>query len=238
MLAMAGTLVLVGLSVATRAWVDRGEQTHLAALMAWKMFDLSTEQNVPTWFSSSLLLLCGLLAAVVAVLRRVAGQRDAWQWLALAAGFALLSMDETVAIHEHLQGPAKRALGHSASGLLHFAWVIPGALIAAVLGLGLVAFVSHLDARVRRLFVAAAALYAGGALGLEMLGGAVLERYGDRVLYVLTATAEETFELSGTVLFLYTLLTCLRLRRAPGGSLWLELSDAARGPSEVPGRSA
>jgi hypothetical protein len=92
-----------------------------------------------------------------------------------------------------------------------------------------VAFVGHLDARVRRLFATAAATYAGGALGLEMLGGAVLQRYGDRALYVLVATAEETFELVGTVLFLYALMTCLQVGRVADGSLRLALSDAARG---------
>jgi hypothetical protein len=230
-LVLATALLLVGLSLGARAWVHQAQAggAHLAALMAWKLFDLSTEQNVPTWFSSSLLLICALLAATLALLRKVAGHRYAWHWLGLAVALALLSLDETVALHEHLQGPATRALGDSAGGLLHFAWVVPGTLVAAVLGLGLVAFVSHLEARVRRLLVVACTLFAAGALGFEMLGGAVLERYGDRVLYALVTTAEETLELSGAVLVLYALMTCLRVERAADGSLWLGLSEAARG---------
>jgi len=228
--------LLAGLSLGTRAWVYRAAsgRGHLAALMAWKLFDLSTEQNVPTWFSSSLLLVCALLAATVAVLRKVAGHRDAWHWLGLAVGFALLSLDETVALHEHLQGPARRVLGGNASAPLHFAWVVPGMLIAAVLGVGLVAFVNHLDARVRRLFIAATAVFAGGALGLETLGGAVLERFGSQTLYALVTTAEETFELSGTVLFLYALMTCLQVRRAADDGLRLALSEAACGGAGPP----
>src|SRR5690606_11183596 len=83
--AVAGALVLA--SLATRALVERypvGE-APLPVLLALKLFDVNTEQNLPTWFSSSLLLACALLACVVAGLLRAARRRRTWSWVLFAA---------------------------------------------------------------------------------------------------------------------------------------------------------
>jgi hypothetical protein len=76
---------------------------------------------------------CALVAALLAALVRRAGGRDARCWAGLAVILSLLSLDEAVALHERLGGPAGEVLGDATRGPLHFAWVVPGAVLALVL---------------------------------------------------------------------------------------------------------
>jgi hypothetical protein len=225
------TLGVVALSLATRAWVASYAvgDAALPALLAMKLFDVNTEQNFPTWFASSLLLVCAALAMVIAVLQRAAGQRHVTAWTGLGLALAALSLDEAVAMHEQLQGPARRAIGDAGGGLLHFAWVVPGLLIAAVLAFGLTVFAARQHARVRRLLIVAGVVFAAGALGSETLSGLVLSRDGDRFLYVIVTAFEETLELAGAVFLLWAELLCLRLLRDGNGGLSLRLSDLGTG---------
>ena len=55
--------------------------------------------------------------------------------------------------------------------------------------------------------IASAALFLGGAVGLEMVGGSVAETEGiESLRYRLLANLEEGLELAGTLLFIYALL--------------------------------
>jgi hypothetical protein len=121
------------------------------------LFSLSYEGNVPTWYASSLLLLCS--AALAAIARREQAPRP---WWALCAIFAYLSLDEAVEIHEYL---AYVVVGE---GVLHFSWVIPAAVIVAVVGALFVPFLRALPVASRRRFVVAGVIYVGGALGMEL----------------------------------------------------------------------
>lgn len=56
------------------------------------------------------------------------------------------------------------------------------------------------------LFIAGV-LYIGGAIGVEMVGGVVASNIGeDNLLYGLTTTLEESFELFGLLVLINTLL--------------------------------
>jgi hypothetical protein len=60
---------------------------------------------------------------------------------------------------------------------------------------------------VRRLFLLAAAVYLGGALGVEMAGAAHAFRHGTENLgYSLWTTLEEALEMAGVAVFIYALL--------------------------------
>ena len=73
----------------------------------------------------------------------------------------------------------------------------------------------HLPARERRWFLLSAALYVGGAVGMEMINGKFHETYGRRnVPYHLLTALEETLELAGVTVFTYALLTYLMSLRA------------------------
>jgi hypothetical protein len=216
-------LVLVGASLATRYAAYRieladPESSSLAtALALMRLFDVSSERNVPTWFSSSLLLSCGLLAAGVGLLARRAGTAGLMPWLLFALLLTGLSLDEAAALHERLRGPTADLLGKRARGALRFAWVVPGAAIVTAIGLAYARFVWRLPSAARRLVVAGAALFVTGALGLEIVSAAVLEAQGDRARYILVTAAEEWLEMAGAVLLLAAMLRLLRVRRVADG---------------------
>lgn len=172
-------------------------------------FNLDREMNVPTWFSSS----CFLFAA--SLLWKLAGrelQTAGKYWRGLALVFVYLSLDETAAIHEMAVEPMRRLF--NTHGLLYFAWVIPGAAFVAVLAMLYGRFFLSQARRVRRWFIASAAVFLLGTLGMEMVGGRYVEAHGTNTFnYALIANAEEALELAGLVIFIHALLVLLEKRQ-------------------------
>jgi hypothetical protein len=167
--------------------------------------DLDTEAGIPAWFSSSVLLLCSVLLATITSAYKRTDHRYVYHWCALCIIFALLSLDETISIHERFIEPLRFLWG--TGGLFYFAWVIPGGAFAGLLTLAYYRFVFDLPAKSRRLFIAAGALYLSGALGFEMLGGLWADHYGElNWIYRVLVTAEEFLEMSGAILFLFALM--------------------------------
>ena len=182
------------------------------------MFSLSVEANFPTWYASALLFGCGLALLLIAAGVKQSGARFHRHWALLGGLFLYMSLDEAVELHEHL-GELWEL-----HGVLYFSWVIPAAGIVLGLGLAYLPFLKHLPAPTRWRFVAAGALYVGGALVLELPLGWWADRAGrDNLIYGLIDWVEETCELFGATLFLCSLITYLgqtygelRLALAPG----------------------
>jgi hypothetical protein len=175
------------------------------------LFHLDLESNVPTWFSSSLLLVCSALLGWIAYGKTNSGDRFRTHWWILCAGFAYLSMDETAVIHEKFIRIVQ--LSGTPSGVFYFAWVIPALIMLPILALAYLRFLRHLPTKIRWGFLASAALYLGGAIGMEMIGGLYLSGGQSQatVVYALIVHIEEALELSGIVFFLATLLEYLAL---------------------------
>lgn len=132
-----------------------------------------------------------------------------WHWSLIAGLFVLIALDETLALHEMTMGPLRARL--HADGLLYFTWVVPGAGVVLIVTLLLARMVLGLPAPIRKLAIVSAASFIGGALGLEMIGGAYADRYGGNTLgYVVCFTIEEGLEMLGSSLFIYTTLRYLR----------------------------
>jgi len=182
---------------------------HDSLLGLVHMFDVNEERNLPAWFSSTILLLCGFLLGTIARIR--SGQRHPYarHWRSMAVIFCALSIDEIVCMHEMTMRPLKGAL--NAGSFLMYAWVIPGSAFAALFALANVKFLLHLPRRTRGLFVASGAIYVAGALGLEMVG-AYYDSFGKVTdwPYVVICTLEEMCEMAGVILFIHTLMTYLR----------------------------
>ena len=181
----------------------------------------ANESSVPTLFSSLLLLAAaGLAAAIAAGAGRTSGR-----WRLLAVVVALLAIDEGAGIHEASVLPLRRLL--DADGVLHFTWVVPGALFAVALVPLFRPLVAELSRRQGRLFVAAAGLFFGSAIGLELVEGAIADEHGGGTAGLIPVnTAQETIEMIGATLFLYVLMD----RVAPWrGALRIERSEAERG---------
>lgn len=170
-------------------------------------FSLSYEHNAPTWYASSLLLVCALLLGVIALVTRQRQRPGVGHWLGLAVGFWYISLDETVGIHERASG------WFDTGGVLYFGWVIPGAIIVALIGALYLSFLARLHPRTRARFVIAGALYVTGALLFELPLGYWTEQAGDdNLTYALIDWVEESLELTGITLFAVALLGHLASR--------------------------
>ncbi len=196
-LVIAGALVaLLGLGVELAH-----ARSHAPAVEVLVGFlSLSYEGNLPTWYAASLLLLCAVMLGVVAS-EIPSGGSGRRHWWALAILFGFMSLDEAAEMHEHLGG----LIG--TGGVLYFDWVIPAAVVVALVGLAYLPFLRQLPPRTRNRFVLAGAIYVGGALLMELPLGWWTERHGAENLgYALIDWVEEVLELAGVSGFLAAIL--------------------------------
>jgi len=162
------------------------------------LLDLDTEASFGTWFSSSMLLLAGILTMVQVAGRRKRDKWDRWWWF-IGIALTWASLDEVAGLHESLNtDPYFTALmGH---------WTVAGAILAAVLGVLLLPFLWRLPARTRVLLILSGVVYVSGAVGVEFatIG---YERDGllNTLPYNLWNAFEEGLEMAGVILYLYTI---------------------------------
>jgi hypothetical protein len=186
LLLATGVVAVAGLTV---------EVAHAESVV--ELFSLSYEHNVPTYFSTALLLACAVAASVIAIARPPL--RWHWWGISLVAGW--IALDEALELHEHLGGQ------FDTSGVLYFDWVIPATTIILALALVYVPFVRALAAPTRMRLVIAAAVYIGGGLVMELPLGWWTESHGmDGLGYALIDWVEETMEMVGAVLALVALV--------------------------------
>jgi len=185
---------------------------HVRLLGFQRQLNLDEENNIPTWYSSSALLLSALLLAVIGLANKRRRDPYAFQWLGLAAIFLYLSLDEAASLHEmtrHLSKPMLEAVGYF-HGFLYATWVVFGVAFVIIVGLAYLRFLAAFPIQTRSLFLIAGALFVGGALGIESLSGRHAYFYGfENFGYTMYVACEEAMEMLGNVVFLYALLTHL-----------------------------
>jgi len=172
-----------------------------------QLLDLNGEGNVPAWYSSTLLFACGLSAAAVAGrLHRTVR----WGWNGIALALIAMSLDETAQIHERLTLPPE-FLGPY--GPIHnITWVFAGTVIAGAVAGVFLRTVLAAPPRVRKGVFIAGAVYIGGAMGMEMIGGLWALHHGEaNVVHAVIDVLEEGGELFGATLFLGTALRYLAI---------------------------
>lgn len=196
-------LVLVGAGVLAD-WLNYRYDAPLFAMFD-RMFDLDRESNVPTWASSSLLLLAAFELFSVSRTTHEHARRFRSRWTLLGLLFILLSMDESARLHERLGITLLGASDEETHPLLRNRWVLVYGAVLVPLAMIYLRFVLALPRRTGFLFVLAGFIYVGGALGLEFaesLAQGPGERDADLVMFVLT-TAQETAEMLGVVVLIY-----------------------------------
>lgn len=175
-----------------------------------KLFLVDQERNIPTFFSQLLLLAAALLLALIALLKRVHQAPQVVHWAILSLGFAFMALDEAFSYHEKLIGPVLNIIGNSNLGIFYFGWVIPGLICVILLIPVFFKFIWGLPPKTRGSFVLAFAVYVGGAIGFEMLGGRWVESHGfHNLTYRLITTVEESLEMFGVIIFIWALLVYL-----------------------------
>lgn len=173
------------------------------------LFHLDDEGAFPTMYSAVNMLFCSLLLAVIAACSRRAGKGYFFHWAALSVIFLFLATDEAFELHEKLNDPIRETL--KTSGIFYFPWVIPYGIAVLFLSAIYVKFLLHLPKKTRALFVLSAAIFVGGAMGVEFAGGSYYAAYGSgNVVYSSLVVAEEVLEMTGVVVFIYALLSYIR----------------------------
>ena len=203
----AGRIQLV-LAAAALVLLVAGLAAALARDMAgweiegiYRVFVVDFEGNLPTWYSSLLLLACAVGLACIAAARHHAldGQWRLWAMLGLL--FAGMSIDEAAGLHELSVMPLRSLLAGNA--WLRYPLILPG-LVVAALAYGFFArFLRSLPAKTRRQICLGFGVILFGALGIETVGGwfdPVV--YGPSVTYALLSTIEEGLEMIGTIIVL------------------------------------
>lgn len=174
-------------------------------------FYLDSESNLPTWFSTMLLALNAIMLFLISYRARILKQRYFFLWLLLGCIFIGLSIDEFATLHEILIIPVRTAL--KPEGLLTFAWFIPVVFALIIMAIFYLPFLFHLPSYTRNMFILAALVYLGGAIGMEAVGGLRASTVDALewkdiladVPYNLLMTAEEVLEMLGALFFFYTL---------------------------------
>lgn len=205
--------------------------------------DLDGDLSLPAWFSAMQLFAVGLLWGLAAYVNRQREQLSSAFLAAVGLGFVFLSADEGSAIHERITLAAKMMGGDALLIRDHGAWI-------AIYGTAAVGALLLTGGHLRRLWAhnarsvllggLGAAVYVGGAVGVEVFGYLFLGEGSAPRLAAVQVLVEESMEMVGVSLILYGTLLFLRSvgGTAPAGSSESgETEGQARSRPAVPSRT-
>jgi hypothetical protein len=185
-------------------------QDHFITNTLVYFFDARLEANIPTLFSTLIILLTsGLLYMIYHVVSRQKDQKNKKNyWLVLCMMFIFLGIDEAAVLHENFN--KLRPLIGDNSGYLYYTWIIPYAFFVLIAGLFFIRFLLGLPEKTRRLSFIAGSVYVFSALGFEVFESRVTTLYGAGHMYdKLLCAVEEFLEMCGIILYIYALLDYL-----------------------------
>ena len=168
--------------------------------------NMDRELNLPTLFSSALLLMAALL------MQRLGQSSDrlvTQDWRLLSKIFIFLALDEALQIHEILIIPGLRYQVHPA---LASTWVVPYAVFALILLWRFRHFLGSISRATASRLLRSGAVYIGGAIGMEMIGSFAVRSSLIRLhslWYGAITGLEEALELLGIILLIDALLRAL-----------------------------
>lgn len=173
------------------------------------LLDAGQEGTIATFYSVFLWRFCSLLLMLIAIGNHLAGKPDVRRWAALSSIFVYLSADEAASLHEQLIGISRAAVARlnlDSSGLLYHAWVVPVGLAVAVLFVAYIPFLRRLPRETAFWMLFSGALFVGGSLGLEMVGGTIVTFAKENdALRLSVETLEELLEMLALSFFAFTL---------------------------------
>ena len=178
-----------------------------------RLFYVDSEGNIPTFFSSILLTLASLLLAFIAVLKRSSQDPYRRHWAILSLILLFMAVDEAAGLHEMLNKVGWLVTGgqHKEDRTIFFyGWVLFGMAMVMIVALSYLKFFLSLPARTRIHFFTAAAVFVGGAIGVEILGGYYAKSHGEgNFQFSMFATVEEGLEMAGVIVLINALLNYL-----------------------------
>ncbi|NWF64763.1 MAG: hypothetical protein HXY38_10700 [Chloroflexi bacterium] len=222
---LIGLLAVVGLLVLLSVWGQhmrffgvsdiRGAWHEFLIDLMINSFFFDFEGNVPTYMNALLLFIPSLLLTGIGAWKSAIRDRFRFHWNGLALIFFLLSIDEIASLHEKLIKPMRAIFG--SEGVFYFAWIIPGVIAIALFGLTYLMYFLHLENKFKWLFFFSLSTYLGGVIGGEMVSGYFAANLGlKNYTYAVVASLEESVEMIGCSLIIYSLLEYIKFHLPDG----------------------
>lgn len=175
--------------------------------------DVFEEGNLPTWWSSALLVAAALAHALVGAIARGRGTRGAWAWFVSAGMLGVLSLDDHTALHERLDRIGRQLVTFEKFPAY---WLLPGLVAGAVTAAALLLLAVRLNGTARWCMIGGCALLLGSAMGGELAQSLLYTAGESGPLYVLTYHGEELGENLGVLLMLAAAIRSLSIVQRPG----------------------
>ncbi|MGI9516123.1 MAG: hypothetical protein ACR2NP_03680 [Pirellulaceae bacterium] len=192
-------LLIVNLVLGLLLFTGIDRQSQIVLFLRY--FDFNDEGTVANWYNTLLLAFACWQAAHAWLASGNSEGRRQLGWIGVALVFFYMSLDENLGIHESQSEELREFF--DVGGLLYWAWVIPGAIIALAVAAFFAPFVWKLPHRTRFLIILSGIVYVSGAIGCEMIGGYFYEQAGPGVVSDLASIMEEVMEMSALILFVF-----------------------------------
>lgn len=168
------------------------------------LFNVDSENNIPTFYSGFILFLCSILLVLVALAKQQLKDRFTIHWWSLAIVFLYLSLDELLGIHELIN----RKLGKKTYLWQSGPWDILNSVLLSVSALVYMKFFLHLPPKTQRLFFLSGSLFVLGAIGIELVGVRFFSDiyHAQNLIAEVITTIEELLEMIGITIFIYAIL--------------------------------
>jgi hypothetical protein len=198
--------ILVSLALFLQMSVPMGFSESFSGL--GNTFTLDSEMNIPSYFSSAILLISAGLLFIVFKTRMKKRGPYTGHWGVLSVIFIFLSFDEMFSFHEGIIGSVRKHV--IIGGIFSYEWVILAIPLVLIFTIFYLRFLFHLSPNFRILFFLAALLFIVGSLGGEMMSGWYASKFGEGdANYVMLTVLEETLEMSGIIVFIHSILLFL-----------------------------
>ena len=175
-----------------------------------ELFDLDSENNLPTWYSTISLFFCSIILLLIGLFKKNVGDKFYLHWIILSIIFTIMSLDENIQLHEKTIDPLRNFF--NSSGIFYFAWTIPAIFLLFFLFFFFLKFLINLPKKSRILFLFSGSIFITGSIGGEFVGGYYVSLFHqENLVYALITNFEEILEMTGILFFIYSLLDYMSL---------------------------
>jgi hypothetical protein len=202
------SVALSVLSMAIPALIDHPLTTERGEIRVY--FDVFSEGNLPSWWSTALLALTAVSHALTGAL----APHFRLAWFTSAAVLAALSLDDHTSLHERLE-----RVGQAWVTFERFPgyWLVPGIFAGLAVAAAFGVLAVKLTGLTRWCMIGGVAFLLGSALGMELVQGLLVADGESGPLYVLVLHAEELGENLGVLLMLTAAVRSLDITRTADG---------------------
>lgn len=175
--------------------------------LARLIFDFDAEWNIPTMFSALLLLICSGLLFYIGFYRYLTTSHSIHrsfiiEWFVLGLVFFFLFLDDLFSFHERLNNSITIESFPNT-------WILWGIGFVALVFVMTLRLIRSFERVFRNKLLIAASIFLVGAVIVEGVSGIVRERAAGQInaiSYRIVALIEESFEVTGLIVFIYALL--------------------------------